>query len=104
MSEPLTILEQAKEYLLEFKAELAAKKMQEFEVLIASRQIDTEDVAACSQALHAIRALAAAAREGVAAARQEIEQIVALSRKLDTYDRQGNRVGNQVNQNLDPRF
>ncbi|WP_323717985.1 hypothetical protein [Paracoccus aminovorans] len=104
MAKALALLEQAQRYLLASEAELALKKMQDFEEALLSGRLENGQVQAYAQGLQAVRDLAAAAREGIAAARRQIEEILALSRKLDTYDRQGNRIGNQVGQNRERRF
>lgn len=104
MVEALTLLEQAQRHLLASEAELALEKMQDFEEALLSGSLEENRVHACAQALQDIRSLAAAAREGITTARRQIEEITALSRKLDTYDRQGNRIGSQVVQSRDRRF
>lgn len=104
MADALKMLEQARRHMLASEADLALEKMQAFQHLVLSGQAPKEHAEACSQALRAVLSLAAAAREGMTAARRQIEEIAALSRKLDTYDWQGNRVENPIGQNRDRRY
>lgn len=104
MTDALTLLEQAKRHLVASEPETALEKIQEFERSLLAGNIRKDSVEACSQSLHAIRTLADAAREGVAAAQRQLVEIAALSRKLDTYDRQGRRVGSQIAQTREKRF
>lgn len=104
MAEALTLLEHAKKHLIAFESDLALERMQDFERAVLSGLIQKDGVDACSQALQEIRALAAAAREGVAAAQRQVAEIVALSSKLDTYDSQGKKTRNRIGQNRTRRF
>lgn len=104
MTEALALLEQAKRHLVASEPDLALEKIQEFERFLLDGKVRKDSVDACAQALVAVRTLADAAREGVAAAQRQLVEISALSRKLDTYDRQGRRVGSQVARAREQRF
>lgn len=104
MTEALTFLEQAKRHLIASEPGIALEKMMEFEKSLLAGQVRKDSVNACSQALLAVRTLAEAAREGVAAAQRQLAEISALSRKLDTYDREGRRIGSQVAPPREKRF
>lgn len=51
----------------------------------------SDDKDAIAQELLAIRELAAAALDGVAAAHEQLKQLLARAQTLDTYDKSGNR-------------
>ena len=80
------------------------RKMHEFERALLDGAIRKDSIDACSQALLAIRGLSEAAREGLLSAQRQLAEIAALSRNLDTYDRQGRRIGSQVTQGREQRF
>lgn len=104
MTEALAFLEQAKRHLLASEPDIALERIKEFEQSLLAGQVRKDSVNACSQALLAVRTLADAAREGVAAAQRQLAEISALSRKLDTYDREGRRIGSPVAQPREKRF
>lgn len=104
MKNPVLLLENAKRHLLASQPDLALKTMQEFEETLSAGHISKEIIGSCSGPLEEIRVLADAAREGIASAKQHISEIIQLSRKLDTYDSNGKRVGNHVRPVQDQRF
>ncbi len=104
MTDGLALLEQAKQHLIASEPELSMRKMHEFERALLDGAIRKDSIDACSQALLAIRGLSEAAREGLLSAQRQLAEIAALSRNLDTYDRQGRRIGSQVTQGREQRF
>ncbi|WP_199260301.1 hypothetical protein [Paracoccus binzhouensis] len=104
MAEALLLLDQARRHLISSEADLALGKMQRFEKLIASGGLPKDEVEACAEALQAIRALAGSAREGIAAAKRQVAEITAISRNLDTYDRQGRRLDRPAAPRREQRF
>lgn len=104
MKNPVLLLENAKRHLLASQPDLALKTMQEFEETFSAGRVSREIIGSCSGPLEEIRVLADAAREGIASAKQHISEIIQLSRKLDTYDSNGKRVGNHVRPVQDQRF
>ncbi|REG46649.1 hypothetical protein EQ718_18615 (plasmid) [Paracoccus versutus] len=104
MTKALHLLQQAREDLLVFQTDAALVKMQEFEVLVHSGAMPRDRVAETAELLRDILSLASAACDGVAAAQRQLAEIAALSRHLNTYDRQGRRIGNPISSPHDRRF
>lgn len=100
----LHVIEEARDELLAFRPEKALKKIMEFEQLILSGQVRKEHAARCTAMLHDIQILAGAARDGVAAAQRQLVEIGTLSRHLETYDRQGRKIGNRITRRQEKRF
>ncbi|MEG4641654.1 hypothetical protein VB636_02145 [Paracoccus sp. APAP_BH8] len=104
MTKSLYLLEQAREDLLAFKAESALERITDFQELVRSGSISKDCVGKGAEMLRDILSLAGAARDGVAAAQRQLAEIAALSRHLNTYDRQGRKIGNPIAPPRERRF
>ncbi|GEK71332.1 hypothetical protein [Paracoccus denitrificans] len=100
----LHLIEQVRRDLLALNLKPALEKIQEFEKLVISGSIRREHAEKCADVLGDIRVLAGAACDGLAAAQRQLAEIATLSRHLDTYDRQGRRIGNRGNGRQDRIF
>ncbi|SIQ44543.1 hypothetical protein SAMN05421641_1082 [Paracoccus thiocyanatus] len=104
MTPPLSLLKQAKAELIALRADAALQKIQKFEKILERSGLDSACAQKCENALHDIQALASAASEGVAAAKRQLVEIASLSRRLETYDERGRRVGNAIRNQHEGRF
>ena len=89
-------LKQARAALTSFDPNAAEESLRSFEAEIESKGLDADTAALCQKELSEIRDLAEAAKDGVAAAQRQFREIFELSRRLDTYDKSGNRKAEQV--------
>jgi hypothetical protein len=89
-------LKHARTALLAFEPGKAEDFLRKFESDLQKYRLPTEIAKRCSDELAAIRDLANAAREGVAAAQHQFLEVLKLSRQLDTYDRSGKRMAEKT--------
>ncbi|QRZ12132.1 hypothetical protein JWJ88_05625 [Paracoccus methylovorus] len=104
MIKTMHLIEQARNDLLMFQPEQALTKLEEFERHLVSGRVSKECLEEYKIALRDIQTLAAAARDGVAAVQQQLTEIMTLSRSLDTYDREGRKIGNRISCQHEQRF
>lgn len=91
MTEAVKSLKKARAALQAFEAEKAEKYLRNFESELQDHRLSPDAVAHCTAELSAIRELASAACDGVAAAQRQLTEILKLSRNLDTYDKAGHK-------------
>ncbi len=104
MNRAINSLKRARTALLAFDAAKAEHHLREFETNLERFGLPEASIDSCAAVLAEIRDLAAAAKEGVAAARQQFQDIVKLSRQLDTYDKSGNLKAALVEQKPTRKF
>ncbi|WP_313349273.1 hypothetical protein [Paracoccus sp. (in: a-proteobacteria)] len=104
MIKTMHLIEQVRNDLLMYQPEQALTKLEEFERHLVSGRVSKECREECMIALRDIQTLAGAARDGVAAAQQQLAEIITLSRSLNTYDREGRRIGNRISRQHEQRF
>ncbi len=96
MSKAHEHLQQVRAALTAFNPQAAEESLRSFEDEIKTSGLTADAAALCQAELAEIRGLAEAAKDGVAAAQRQFREILELSRRLDTYDRSGNRKAEQV--------
>lgn len=104
MTKALGLLQQAREHMLAMKTDKATKYLEKFESLVVAGEVSKEAASECAEVLRSIRMLAEAMRDGLSAAQRQLDEITVLSRNLDTYDRQGQKVDCQVGKGRNQRF
>lgn len=96
MSKAMKHLYHARAALTAFEPTVAEDSLRKFEIALNTDGLALEETARCKIELSAIRDLAKAAQEGVAAAQHQFREILDLTRRLDTYDKAGQRQAEQV--------
>lgn len=88
----LQILKAARAAIQAFEPEQASELLKAFERAHDPEKADPAQARLIATELRAIRDLAAAARDGVASAQEQLKQLMVLAQSLDTYDKAGNRL------------
>ena len=104
MFDPESVLAQAKKHIMTMEAEQAAKKLEDFERSMTTDGLKPDQVEKCSRILTKIQMLAAAAQAGVADARKQLVEILVLSRRFDSYDRDGKLTEQEVSSSRNTRY
>ncbi len=104
MTKAIEHLKNARKALLAFEPTKAAQYLQKFESELQAHRLPRDAVAHCTAEISAIRDLADAACDGVAAAQRQLNEILKLSRNLDTYDSDGQKKIAQVGPETARRF
>lgn len=104
MTKAIEHLKNARKALLAFEPAKAEEYLHEFEAEIRDHRLPRNAVEPCAAELSALRDLAGAARNGVAAAQRQFTEIMKLSRNLDTYDSAGQKQISQVGPESTRRF
>lgn len=104
MSDAMATLIRAKACLLAMDADGAITSLSTFENMVRSGKLRRSEVEPCTSELKNIQALAGSARDGVASAIAQVNEIINFSRNLGTYAPSGKKVEHNVVSNRNQKF